>query len=344
MRSCSDVHNYPRAGSGARDRPAARPVEYGAPCRRPAGRAAARGRQVPALRHRAWAGGLSRARRRARRSGAARRGARLPRRHAVCRGRGRVAHRLPAGRPAALRPGDRSAGRGRSGCLRAGGRLLWWRHDDHHAEDPQRRPRAALGARVAAIAVRPQNGRPRAEPPSSAGRPTDPKKVRECESWPPSDGTPRDPAPRRPRTARRSGAPRAGDDRGLDAVTGRPRGAGRRRRARRRPDRAPPRRRGAAPRRPGAGPADARRPRRPRLVTGDGSLLTTDGCPTDIYDLETGRKRPTTAADVVAITRIVDALDEIDWTTVSAQDRPVERHGPTRSTTCWPTPASTCRR
>jgi len=65
------------------------------------------------------------------------------------------------------------------------------------------------------------------------------------------------------------------------------------------------------------------------LVTGAGSLLTTDGCPTDIYDLETGDKRPTTAADVAAVTRIVDALDEIDfcWTTVSAQDRPVERRG-----------------
>jgi trimethylamine---corrinoid protein Co-methyltransferase len=65
------------------------------------------------------------------------------------------------------------------------------------------------------------------------------------------------------------------------------------------------------------------------LVTGEGPLLTTDGCPTDIYDLETGAKRPTTSADVVAITRIVDALDEIDfcWTTVSAQDRPVTRRG-----------------
>ncbi len=65
------------------------------------------------------------------------------------------------------------------------------------------------------------------------------------------------------------------------------------------------------------------------LVTGAGSLLTTDGCPTDIFDLETGDKRPTTAADVAAVTRIVDALDEIDfcWTTVSAQDRPVERRG-----------------
>jgi trimethylamine--corrinoid protein Co-methyltransferase len=65
------------------------------------------------------------------------------------------------------------------------------------------------------------------------------------------------------------------------------------------------------------------------LVTGAAPLLTTDGCPTDIYDLDTGDKRPTTAADVAAVTRIVDALDEIDfcWTTVSAQDRPVERRG-----------------
>ncbi len=64
-------------------------------------------------------------------------------------------------------------------------------------------------------------------------------------------------------------------------------------------------------------------------VTGEGPLLTTDGCPTDIYDLTSGAKRPTAAADVVAITRIVDALDEVDfcWTTVSAQDRPVERRG-----------------
>jgi trimethylamine--corrinoid protein Co-methyltransferase len=65
------------------------------------------------------------------------------------------------------------------------------------------------------------------------------------------------------------------------------------------------------------------------LVTGEGALLTTDGCPTDIYDLETGAKRATTAADVAAITRVVDALDEVDfcWTSVSAQDRPVERRG-----------------
>ena len=65
------------------------------------------------------------------------------------------------------------------------------------------------------------------------------------------------------------------------------------------------------------------------LVTGEGSLLTTDGCPTEIYDLESGEKRATAAADVAAIARIVDALPEVDfcWTTVSAQDRPVERRG-----------------
>jgi trimethylamine--corrinoid protein Co-methyltransferase len=65
------------------------------------------------------------------------------------------------------------------------------------------------------------------------------------------------------------------------------------------------------------------------LVTGEGALLTTDGCPTEICDLETGVRRPTVAADLAAVARIVDGLDEIDfcWTTVSAQDRPVERRG-----------------
>jgi trimethylamine--corrinoid protein Co-methyltransferase len=65
------------------------------------------------------------------------------------------------------------------------------------------------------------------------------------------------------------------------------------------------------------------------LVTGGASLITTDGCPTDVYDLETGEKRATVAADLAAIARIVDALPEVDfcWTAVSAQDRPVERRG-----------------
>jgi len=65
------------------------------------------------------------------------------------------------------------------------------------------------------------------------------------------------------------------------------------------------------------------------LVTGAGSLLTTDGCCTEIYDLETGEKRPTRADDVAAISRLVDALDPIDfcWPAVSAQDVPAERRG-----------------
>jgi trimethylamine---corrinoid protein Co-methyltransferase len=65
------------------------------------------------------------------------------------------------------------------------------------------------------------------------------------------------------------------------------------------------------------------------LVTGRGSLLTSDGCCTEIYDLETGEKRLTTADDVADISRLVDALEPIDfcWPAVSAQDVPAERRG-----------------
>jgi trimethylamine--corrinoid protein Co-methyltransferase len=62
------------------------------------------------------------------------------------------------------------------------------------------------------------------------------------------------------------------------------------------------------------------------LLTGRDSLLTTDGCCTEIYDLESGEKRPTCADDVSAISRLVDALKPIDfcWPAVSAQDVPAE--------------------
>lgn len=65
------------------------------------------------------------------------------------------------------------------------------------------------------------------------------------------------------------------------------------------------------------------------LVTGRGSLFTPDGCPAEVYDIVTGEKRPSTAADVAAIAHVVDALDEVDfcWPAVSAQDRPVGRRG-----------------
>lgn len=65
------------------------------------------------------------------------------------------------------------------------------------------------------------------------------------------------------------------------------------------------------------------------LFTGEGSLLTTDGCCTEIYDPKDGHRRLTTGADVAAITRLVDALPQVDfcWPAVSAQDYPVERRG-----------------
>jgi trimethylamine--corrinoid protein Co-methyltransferase len=65
------------------------------------------------------------------------------------------------------------------------------------------------------------------------------------------------------------------------------------------------------------------------LVTGAGSLITTDGCCVEIYDLESGEKRATTADDVATIARVVDALPEVDfcWPAVSAQDRPAEDRG-----------------
>jgi trimethylamine--corrinoid protein Co-methyltransferase len=65
------------------------------------------------------------------------------------------------------------------------------------------------------------------------------------------------------------------------------------------------------------------------LVTGERSLITTDGCCVEIYDLESDEKRGTTAADVADIACFVDAMPEIDfcWPAVSAQDRPAEVRG-----------------
>ena len=65
------------------------------------------------------------------------------------------------------------------------------------------------------------------------------------------------------------------------------------------------------------------------IVTGERSLITTDGCCVEIYDLESGEKRGTTADDVATISRVVDAMPEIDfcWPAVSAQDRPADVRG-----------------
>ena len=65
------------------------------------------------------------------------------------------------------------------------------------------------------------------------------------------------------------------------------------------------------------------------LLTGERSLITTDGCCVEISDLESGEKRGTNAQDVAEIARAVDAMPEIDfcWPAVSAQDRPAEVRG-----------------
>lgn len=67
----------------------------------------------------------------------------------------------------------------------------------------------------------------------------------------------------------------------------------------------------------------------PSQATGGRSLVTTDGCCVEIYDLASGDKRRTVAQDVAEIARVADGMAEIDfcWPAVSAQDRPTEWRG-----------------
>ncbi len=67
----------------------------------------------------------------------------------------------------------------------------------------------------------------------------------------------------------------------------------------------------------------------PTLATGERSLVTTDGCCVEIYDLESGEKRGTVARDVADIALVADGMPQIDfcWPAVSAQDRPAEWRG-----------------
>ena len=82
------------------------------------------------------------------------------------------------------------------------------------------------------------------------------------------------------------------------------------------------------------------------IVTGERSLITTDGCCVEIYDLDSGEKRGTTAEDVATISRVVDALPEVDfcWPAVSARTAPWRCVVCTSCTWPWRTRASTCRR
>lgn len=58
---------------------------------------------------------------------------------------------------------------------------------------------------------------------------------------------------------------------------------------------------------------------------GSTGYLSTDGCPADVIDLETGERRPGTKRDLAEITRLADALPQIGflWQSVSANDTPV---------------------
>ena len=69
----------------------------------------------------------------------------------------------------------------------------------------------------------------------------------------------------------------------------------------------------------------ARDPALDLVLDGTRGYLSTDGCPGDMIDLETRRRRGGTKADLAELTRLADALPEIAfmWQCVSANDSPV---------------------
>lgn len=56
--------------------------------------------------------------------------------------------------------------------------------------------------------------------------------------------------------------------------------------------------------------------------------VSTDGCGVNVWDLDSGERRPSTQKDLADLTRVADALDEVDlqWPMVVAGDVPVEVH------------------
>ena len=70
------------------------------------------------------------------------------------------------------------------------------------------------------------------------------------------------------------------------------------------------------------------------MLDGTRGYLSTDGCPGDMIDLETRRRRGGTKADLAELTRLADALPEISfmWQCVSANDTPVPCGRSTRRT------------
>jgi len=73
----------------------------------------------------------------------------------------------------------------------------------------------------------------------------------------------------------------------------------------------------------------ASRDKRRDLHLPDGtSHVSTDGCGVNVWDLISGARRPSTQNDLADLTRVADALDEVDlqWPMVVAGDVPVEIH------------------
>lgn len=76
------------------------------------------------------------------------------------------------------------------------------------------------------------------------------------------------------------------------------------------------------------------------VLDGRNGYLTLDGCASDIVDLETGQKRPSTKADLEMATRVADAVPEVTiiWQPVAARDAPTaiqplhEMHAQLRNT------------
>lgn len=69
----------------------------------------------------------------------------------------------------------------------------------------------------------------------------------------------------------------------------------------------------------------ARDPKLDLILDGTRGYLSTDGCPAEIIDLETGKKRYSNKEDLSSITRLADALPQVGfiWQSVSANDKPV---------------------
>jgi trimethylamine---corrinoid protein Co-methyltransferase len=69
----------------------------------------------------------------------------------------------------------------------------------------------------------------------------------------------------------------------------------------------------------------ARDPMCDLALDGTRCYLSTDGCPADVIDLESGRRRAGTKQDVADISRVADALPQIGvvWQSTSANDVPV---------------------